>query len=417
MDCGPCSQPSRPVRRSSTKVGAAPNQTGTAPLTLYPSSELLRRARVWTVKRGYPEMTTATFVELRRARILPGPQRLGRGAGGGRGAAWAWSGIAYLRLLRVIRLRAKGVTDRGHQRVLLFLGGARIDPGFIRADLIDLFVRSAKRVNRQYGTEYLGQFDPTPRKLAAEVRLVVDPAMVEDFLKSYGGHVPPGAATGLREVMKSPDLARIVELMFRLTVLPEAEESLPELRTTVARLPRRVAEIIGGELEESARTMAGLLAHPDVGNAMVESLAPLTDEDLVVLRDYVLAWPGMIHGLKEVMATLPNELDSAVLSAVAGLLSQFASALSLENRVMMLGFFIARAGAVPSFIAAARRSTKMRPGPVLKEMVRRGLLGDGAARQQLEQALAAAGVAIENWHFWLDPLSPPASSAMAERSH
>jgi hypothetical protein len=207
--------------------------------------------------------------------------------------------------------------------------------------------------------------------------------------------------------MHSPAAARIVELVLGQTVLPDLNSALPKLRSAVANLPGRAAEIVAGELDEGVKTLAGILAHPDIGNAIAESLARLTDEDLVVLRDYVLAWPSTIHGLKEVMAAdLPNDPDAATMTAVAGLLSHFAAALSLENRLMMLGYFIARAGVIPSFMRAASASNKMRVGPVLREMARRNLLGPGVTPQQHEDALAAAGVAFENWHLWLDPPAP-----------
>jgi hypothetical protein len=202
--------------------------------------------------------------------------------------------------------------------------------------------------------------------------------------------------------MTSPAAVHIVELALRQTVLPEAEDTLSELRRAVAQLPAEAAAVIGSELVESARGLAGLLAHPDVGNSIVESLDRLSDGDLIVLRDYVLAWPAMCHGLKVAMSSIADDPDAATFAALAGLLSHYASALAIEGREMMLGFFIARTGAVASFLPAARAATRMRVGPVLREMAQRGLLNPITSTEEHEAALAAAGVPPEYWHYWLE---------------
>ena len=67
----------------------------------------------------------------------------------------------------------------------------------------------------------------------------------------------------------------------------------------------------------------------------------------------------------------------------------------------MLGFFIARARAVPKFLSAAQPATKMRVGPVIREMARRGLVHADVSSDEIRDSLNAAGVEEENWHLWL----------------
>jgi hypothetical protein len=68
---------------------------------------------------------------------------------------------------------------------------------------------------------------------------------------------------------------------------------------------------------------------------------------------------------------------------------------------MMLRLFIARAGSKPAFLSPARAGKKMRPGPVLHEIATRPLFGLDVEDRELELALAAAGVAKDNWVYWL----------------
>lgn len=386
--------------------GAAPNSNGAASGALYSSDELLSRANSWASQRGYPLVTAATFKELRRDQVLPRPKRVGRGIGGGRGAAWGWSATAYLRLLRVIRLRGTGVTGRGEQRVHLFLRGANFRGSLIRGDLRRHYVRDAKRIARQYGLETLADPVRTPRKIKAEARLLVNPNMVEGFLATAGVQFPADIADGLREVFSSPAAGRIIEIILTQSVLPDADRVIPEIRRELSRLPARAASVIGGELEDSVRTLAGQLAHPDSGNAIVESLDRLSDDDIAMVRDYVIGWPKMMRGLKELVATMADDPDALMLSAAADLVSHLTDSLFLKDGPALLGFFIARTAAVPRFMETVRVSIRMRPGPVLHELARRGVRTRSPDNTEMESVLMAAGVMRDHWHYWIDPPAP-----------
>jgi hypothetical protein len=326
-----------------------------------------------------------------------------------------WSATVYLRLLRITRLRARGVTHRRDQRIRLFLSGSNIDPALIRNDLRHLYARSAKRIVRDYGIEYVARDNAVPPKVLNEAHLILDPNLVEGFLESEGSGMPPSLVAGFREMMSAPALARLVELMFKQSVLPDPDHGLPELRRQLAHLPRGVGEVISGELDESARNLAGLLADPDLGNSIVDALDQLSDADVLVLRDYVLGWPDLLNGMKEAMASMPDDPDAVVIRAVTGLLSHVGRALTFKNPAMLMGFFIARTGVVPTFTETARVSNRMRPGAVLLELARRGGIVAGESnRPLLEAALKSAAVSPEHWHYWLDPTDrrePPPRAA------
>jgi len=387
------------VKRSKSLGDAAPGRPGAT--SGYTSDVLLARAETWASKHGYPKISHATFIELRRDRILPEPTRMGRGNRGGRGPSWRWSALAYLRLLRVVRLRGKGIARRRDQRIHLFLGGSDIDTGLIRSDLRDLYVRSARKIVREYGVEYASRDDRMPSKVAAEAHMILDPGLFEGFLKAEGSNVPPEFAIALREVVASPAMRRMVDSLLKQSVLPDDDAGLPGLRHDLAQLP--IAVGLAADLDESARNMAGLLADPEIGNAIVESLDRLSDQDLVVLRDYVLAWPDLLAGMKAVMAALPSDPHAVAIVATSRLLSVLGAGLSRKNPAMLLGFFVARAAVVQTFMNSARISVQMRPGAVLRELARRGAVDRQPTPDEMEEILAAAGVVPEHWHYWLDP--------------
>jgi hypothetical protein len=72
-------------------------------------------------------------------------------------------------------MRARGISDRRQQRVDLFIAGARLDIGLVRRDLHYLYRRNAKRINRDYGTEFLTASDPMPRKVTDEAQMLLQP--------------------------------------------------------------------------------------------------------------------------------------------------------------------------------------------------------------------------------------------------
>jgi hypothetical protein len=388
------------VKRSKPSRKAAPPQSGAA-FSGYTSRNLIERANKWASKHGYAAITAATFIELRREGIVPRPIRVGRGLGAGRGASWVWSAGAYCRLLRVIRLRAEGVTRRRDQRIRLFLAGSNIDINRIRRDLREFYTRNAKRIVREYGVLYATRGDRTPPKIAAEGRLLLDRKLVDEFLQSQTVKFPATVETGIRDVMDAPALAHIVDLMLKQSVLPDHDYGLPELTRQVSLLPAPVADAIQAELEESVSNLAGLLADPDLGNAIVDALVQLSDEELTVLRDYVLGWPAMLVGIKEAIATMLDDPHAVAIMALSGLLSTVGRSLSLRNPAMLLGFFIARTAVVPKFAEAAGRFNRMRPGLVLQELARRGRFEAQPDPKEMQSILASAGVSPEDWHYWL----------------
>jgi hypothetical protein len=205
----------------------------------------------------------------------------------------------------------------------------------------------------------------------------------------------------VRDLMATPAMAEIIDGAYRLYFSPDASAVMPKLKLAVAKLPNNVESAIGVDILEMAETVAGLLAHPDVGNATVDGLDDLNDDDIVVLRDYVLGWPAMCLGLREALATLIDDPQARNLTVAAGILARYTASFSTSGRQTMLGFFIARARAKPAFLASARNANRMRVGPVLHEAARRQLLHQDVQRENWESALEDAGVAKEHWSLWL----------------
>ena len=381
---------------------AAPGYPGAATPGGYSWEIILDRANAWADAHGYPRLTRDTLIEFRRDELVPGPDRQGRGRGGGRGAAWSWSGLAYLRVLRLLKLRAAGITARRLQRSILFAGGATLDIGRVRADLRRVYERDTAKINHDYGTEFITDNLPTPANLLKEVEYLLDPILLEQFLATAGAGFSAEIKSAARQLISNPAAAQIIELALRQTVLPEPADTLPALRRSVASLPAFLAKVLEPELNEISATMAGLLAHPDAGNAILEGLDKLTDHELIVVRDYALGWPDLTLSMTELFRALPDDPETEHLRPLADVIAWFFARMSPANRLALLGFFIARARAIPGFLRAAEATIKMRVPAVLREMARRGLLRPDAAGEGLNEALAAVGLAPENRHLWLD---------------
>ena len=383
-------------------VEAAPGHPGAVLPGGYSWEVILARANTWADIHGYPKLTRDTLIEFRRDGLVPGPLRGGRGPGRGRGAAWGWSALAYSRVLRLIKLRASGFTARRVQRSILFAGGARLDIRRVRTDLRSVYGRNAARINRDYGTEFITPNSPTPARLADEVRFVLNPELLEKFLATEARGFPEQMKVALREIMASPAASEVVEVALRQVVLPDPNDTLPQFRRAIGALPPQLARVLSSELEDAAATMSGLLAHPDTGNAIVEGLDQLTDEELITVRDYALAWSDLTLAFSELLRALPMDRETEELRPLADMIASFPARMSPPDRLMLLGFFIARARAVTTFLSAAQPATKMRVGPVIREMARRGLVRSDVSSDEIRDSLTAAGVEEENWHLWLN---------------
>lgn len=268
---------------------------------------MLARANAWASAHGFDPISPATFHELSKERILPEAIRLGRGTGGGRGAAWGWSALSYRRLLKVWQLRAEGWRYRSAQRAALFILGADLDPELVRRDFIRLFERQARRTNREYGALSWRPGDPLPPKALAEVRTLIDSGGLQPFLDMVGLRVPANFADQFRAAVDSPGLSDVFEQVMAGVLTPPGFSTSRPLTKAMRHLPPEVASILSDDFDEWTSTLTGVLADPESGNAVVLAFEAIAPDDLVVLRDYTRDWPLMVKAIQTLLGALPDD--------------------------------------------------------------------------------------------------------------
>lgn len=109
------------------------------------------RANQWAEKQGFKPVSEASLLEWRKEGLVPPPSPHGLGRGMGKAEDWSW--LAYRRVLKIIRMRSRGIIHRRDQRLILWFEGNHLSLDLIREDLERTWEANIKRVSLVHSTQ------------------------------------------------------------------------------------------------------------------------------------------------------------------------------------------------------------------------------------------------------------------------
>jgi hypothetical protein len=307
--------------------------------------------------------------------------------------AWDWSARDYRRLLDVIALRARGVRRRDEQRIQLFQSGASLPMSDVRSALRRTYRANAKRMNRELRTHFwpVGAIPPAVERLTGEV---LDLSRSDGFMARLDPESRAAVATAAQDLTTNPAVRLIMQSATDLWFRPEAEASQRELAAGMAGLPPQL-EPLKEDLAALLAAGAGLLATGEFGNAIVEAIDALSDDDLVALRDFMLEWNRLCAAATEALGQPRDGLEpaEALLNEALHILGPAFQLRSNEERFVMMGTLATFAARNANFREFIHASIKWRLAERLAAAARQVAQADtDGAAEAMDADLAAAGV-------------------------
>jgi hypothetical protein len=258
---------------------------------------LLERANHWADKHGYGSVTVDSLLKWRKEGFIPKPKPVGRGWG--KGKAEEWSCVAYRRILEILRFKAKGITHRRDQRLILWLAGNDIRMDLIRGDLVKIWETSIKRVGREIGADLWGiaPASEIPRKAKKKISKLFPTPSLESLLKPFGLNrlslTLIGQLESTSETLEADEMLKGLVYAF---INPDYKgvqtKVIEKFNGLTDNTPEK--DVAQKELIVDIGVLSGMVSNPEeFYNPILAALEKAPDPLLLNIRDFIIVWNGL----------------------------------------------------------------------------------------------------------------------------
>lgn len=275
---------------------------------IWTKEQLIERANLWAIPKGYSVLTEGTFLQWRKDGLLSGPKPRGRGRGSGK--AEDWGSVTYLHLLKVMRLRHQGISNRRQQRILLWMAGQKIEEEKVRSDFIQRYTANMKQIDRFVGMNRLAPKREAMGVVPNKIKLL-GKEMLGDIQNLFRlcDDDSPEFIRFLRPLIlaKADELSRVT-VMFSASLFSPEYEPFNDWVKNVAGLLSKSDGLPQDGLIKDLSAGSGLFSNPDeCENNVLKALESFPIESIRGIRDLVNLIPLFCSNLLLALSLLVEQ--------------------------------------------------------------------------------------------------------------